>query len=134
MSVTNIEQSKSLLELGLGQESADMVYYYPYKSFERILRNKTDSYLMASGDIPAWTLEALLEVMPKDIRVYTQSKGTFNPCVFKSDKNLYWCIYVNGNLDLTWEGVTGKSYFEAVYNMVVWLLKNNYIKTSKSKI
>ena len=66
---TTIEQSKRLLELGLKPETADMFYVFDY------IINDINGFLplgdysqLEDGDIPAWSLTALLEMLPKAIR------------------------------------------------------------------
>lgn len=123
---TSIEQSKHLLELGLNPESADMCY-------DRIIGNTPGPYNEAPSihspsietfmQLPCWSLGALLEVMPKETEVPFLDS---NPFMGFGD-NTYRCVYLNGN----WESAhqeLGSTPIEAAYNMVVWLLENNYIK------
>ncbi len=65
MIVTTLEQSKHLLELGIDPKTADIVWvysafeneYFPHiKGFGKIITG--------SKDIPAWSLLALLELIP----------------------------------------------------------------------
>ena len=63
---TTIEQSRKLIELGLDPNSAYM--YYPYLGagqYGDILRVGFPIEYSGGRDIPAWSLSALLEVMPK---------------------------------------------------------------------
>ena len=74
MIATTIEQSKRLLELGLDPNTADMYYtghrsiYNPkeieYTQVPRV-RTKFVSFDRLEVFFPAWSLSALLEVMPK---------------------------------------------------------------------
>lgn len=68
---TNIEQSKYLLELGLPKETADMSYSEEYFGRDKdgndewCWRLNACKFVDVEGVIPAWSLSALLEVMPK---------------------------------------------------------------------
>ena len=63
---TTISQSRKLIELGLDETTADM--YYPYLGAGQYGDTPRVGFpIEHSGrkDIPAWSLAALLEVMPK---------------------------------------------------------------------
>jgi len=69
---TTIEQSKHLLELGLDPKTADMWWsnrFVYWKSTPMIgvaaEQNQLYTFKWCEMDIPAWSLSALLEVMPK---------------------------------------------------------------------
>lgn len=58
---TSLEQSKKLIELGIDKKTSDMFYWYG----EDIIR--IGGYELQSDlfDIPAWSLTALLKLIPK---------------------------------------------------------------------
>lgn len=68
---TTIVQSKHLLELGLSKETADMSYSEEYFGNDKdgndewCWRLNACKFVDIEGIIPAWSLSALLEVMPK---------------------------------------------------------------------
>lgn len=123
---TSIEQSKKLLSLGMNPESADM-YYTRYQS---ITNPKEWEYEdtpnvrwegISFGDkrifYPAWSLGALLELMPKLPRVEYDLVQRQEECYVAFDD-------LNKNIH---EDYKGNTPFEAVYNMVVWLLEQHYL-------
>lgn len=64
---TDIHQSQKLIELGIAPQTADMIYYW-FDNFEL----DDEWYELHLGtnrinckDIPAWSLSALLDIMPK---------------------------------------------------------------------
>lgn len=124
MNYTSIEQSKKLLSLGLKPESADM-HWLNLPSVGDIAVN--NPYVKNSGAteglLPCWSVGALLEVMPKEKEVPFSNS---NPFVGFGD-NTYRCVYLNGDWESSHQE-TGTTLIEASYNMVVWLLENNYIK------
>lgn len=118
MNYTSIEQSKKLLSLGLNAESADMLYtwdtdnntYYPLP----IVDDKEHDF--PSG-LPCWSVGALLGVMLRGGCTWA----------LREERSMDIQIRKDGHNEDRWTGVCN-SYLEAVFNMVVWLLKNGYIK------
>ena len=125
---TTIEQSKKLLELGLNPETADMYYFldptpagniYSLSliTIEKHLKSRMPEY--DKGDIPCWSLEALITIMPDKINqfilVMTKCMGDI---IF---------AYINEH-DQYIAFQDGNGSIEAAFNMVVWLLENNYIE------
>ena len=103
---TTIEQSKKLLELGIDRKSSDM--YYWCGSDLRIGGYKAQDEEL---DIPAWSLTALLELIPSVIGL-ANHEGKYNikyANEFIIDQKLH------------------DSYIDACYEVVVWLKENNKI-------
>ena len=121
---TTIEQSKHLLELGLKYNTADM--YYPCEG----VKPKVGVAMMLSDNIPCWSVGTLLELMPDIIdhrlvghRLTIDREGKYFNVSYDSIMTKEPVIlYAESNL------------LDAVYQMMVYLLKNNllqnnYIKT-----
>lgn len=86
MIATTIEQSKHLLELGLDPKTADMFWKYSASLGNtdingRIAVSYHDNLFVGKcdGAIPAWSLSALLEVMPK-------------PDLYRETADLWVCV------------------------------------------
>ena len=121
---TSLEQSKKLIELGIDVNTADMVYLRAYLGEERDYILLIDSYpeeYTEKGDgslipvydehIPAWSLSALLELIPSVICL-SNHEGKYNiryANEFIIDQKLH------------------DSYIDACYEVVVWLKENNKI-------
>lgn len=58
---TSLEQSKKLIDLGIDKKTSDMFYCYD----EDIIKIGGDESQSDIFDIPAWSLTALLKLMPK---------------------------------------------------------------------
>lgn len=117
---TSIEQSKHLLDLGLSPASADMYYQ---------LHHTPITGIPAEGCTPCWSLECLLEVLPKDITDEYDTTGCLGMCV-SYNSSWGWIVYYS-NDDADCQALheeQGKTLLEAIYNMVVWLLEKGYIK------
>lgn len=117
---TSYEQSKSLLELGIDPNTADMYYGY--------LKKKPELFPYADSEvktlcIPAWSLTALLALMPK-IKFF-KDEDAYEPCISRyGDK--YICSYNCGGADEHW--YIEDNPIDAAYKMVCWLKENNKIE------
>ena len=69
---TSIEQSERLLALGLKKQTADMWYPHFAKSYPIPLVDE----VLTTDDIPAWSLNRLIEMMPFDVI----PEGGFDNC------------------------------------------------------
>ena len=122
MIATSIEQSKKLLKLGLSPKSADMYY----REWKRDTKNISLAYVkgvITNEDLPCWSVGALLEVMPAII------DNTFKlKCIKDNIVAGYYFSYHDKNDKRNKTVFTSKTPTDAAYNMVVWLLENNYIK------
>jgi len=119
MIATTIEQSKHLLELGLSKETADMSYSEEYFGKDKdgndewCWKLNACKFVDVEGIIPAWSLSALLEVMPKGTELIKM----------QNDANeLYY------EVDYMFTGYEDSNPITAAYEMVCWLLENNLIK------
>lgn len=120
-SFTDIEQSKKLAEI-LPLESADMYWEYnhnihTYDDIPRMLVvNNWDDYY--NKDIPAWSLNALLELMPIETHLYKM----------QDEDNYTKHYYKVGSFDgKGWIELNNTLAIDAVYEMVCWLKENNEI-------
>ena len=61
---TSIEQSKKLIELGINIKTADMYWWYSGNRY--CVESMDDDDFNENSDIPAWSLSALIKVLPAD--------------------------------------------------------------------
>ena len=118
---TSIVQSKHLIELGLDIKSADMFYPTDGSSFPEVCDNGDNM----QADNPAWSLAALLNVMPsfidykgQKLRLTIEKAGIFN-VFYIGTKHRLNEIWFNGEYG---EPV------EPAYKMVCWPLEQGLIK------
>lgn len=129
---TTIAQSKKLVELGLNPDTANMYYFcdptpagnvmHPTLIVvEKHLHSRFPEY--DKGDIPCWSLGALLELMPK-IHEDDNDNGCC-PNLSKGWDNSQWhCVYRSSIHITGWYD----NPIDAAFEMVCWLLENGYIK------
>lgn len=91
-SFTSLEQSRKLAEI-LPLESADMYYSHEfvnsagdYYKINIASEGHFDDKELLGSDIPAWSLAALLSVLPETVRLVGTSKDSY-----------WYCECVNGN-------------------------------------
>lgn len=108
---TTTEQSKKLMELGLNIDTADM-FYRDNGQDVKLMWEHLPNILITT---PAWSLSALLELMPnisgETPIIKKQINGNKWACWYES-----WHIIKEGNTPL-----------DAVFNMIVLLLENKKI-------
>ena len=124
MNYTSVEQSKKLLELGISPETADLKFKYDHNEHHCIeipmmviVPNWDDEY---NKDIPCWSVGALLEIMP---------------IIIRKDKRHYYTLHIIGHRKVIYaknrcvfHKEIARPLIDACYNMVVWLLENNFIR------
>lgn len=123
---TTVEQSKKLLELGIKPETADMIHYY-------LSNNNPSSLIAIDKEIakknfhltdsqityvtPCWSLAKLFSMIPPEI-----SDG---------DNKSYFRKYDSGNVG--YEGNYLTVVTHNIFDLIVWLIQNNFIDDYCSK-
>ena len=136
---TSLEQSKKLIKLGIDRNTADMRYGYiaPYDYSDRMFdggydevpypkdflkRNPNFSENEYDGELPAWSLAALMELMPKLYEFENDpDDGGCQPNLCKGWDNNQWHIVYRSSLYITdWYD----DPLDAAFEMVCWLKEN----------
>ena len=123
---TSIEQSKRLIELGIDANSADMVYH---KNLEGTYNLRVVNNIL-EYDIPAWSLSALLELMPSYL--FEFERGIDLNLYPSINRKVWLCSYMPNVIENTktdkFKQIThADSLVDAVFDMIVWLKENNYL-------
>lgn len=117
MIATTIEQSKHLLELGLDPKTADMYYLPQVMNEGETLWPIDEGYDLNDADQPAWSLSALLEVMPPFI------KGHHLKIEKTRITNMWYLDY-----QYLTDSEPRKDLLTAAYEMACWLLEQGLIE------
>ena len=139
---TTIEQSKKLLKLGIDRNTADIRYGYiaPYDYSDRMFdggydevpypkdflkKNPNFSENEYDGELPAWSLTALLGLMPKLYEFENDpDDGGCQPNLCKGWDNNQWHIVYRSSIYITeWYD----DPIDAAFEMIVWLKENGKI-------
>ncbi len=114
---TNIDQSKKLIELGIDVGTVDTLYLDGAEA-----RLDVKDGTLEEGDIPAWSLSALLGLMPKLYEFENDpDDGGCQPNLCKGWDNNQWHIVYRSSIYITeWYD----DPIDAAFEMVCWLKKN----------
>ena len=111
---TTIEQSKKLIELGIDINTADI--WYQHIGYSIIDGKEKPTYFpmvirdnISDDDIPAWSLSALLELIPSSVFLYLK--------LVKWDESYY----------IEHREMLYDNPIDAVFEMVCWLKENGKI-------
>lgn len=109
---TSIEQSKKLIELGVDRNTADMNYWQLSNYYDLVPK---DSHHSGLSNIPAWSLSALLDLMPNVNGHYPEL------CRGKHTGQYYMWI------EDTFDTQTFNNPIDAAFEMICWLKENGKI-------
>ena len=144
---TSIEQSRKLLELGLDPNTADMYYQKILPKSDKIEHNPKvgnpldclewynkgytafgkEPLKLEEHCIPAWSLSAIIELIPEYITLDVYPYSHDEPMVYSLQINKNEIEYFNNITELSITKL-GKSLLDASFNMMLWLIENYYIK------
>lgn len=105
---TTIEQSKKLIELGIDVITADMYWWATSKRYYIEAMDDGD-FNEREGHVPAWSLSALLELIPAGNILLRDALSKNYKCINTVDSDLY------------------DNPLDAVFEMVCWLKENGKI-------
>ena len=137
---TDINQSKKLIELGINTSTADMLWTYDFMVNDINGLNVISEQLKPEeNDIPAWSLNALMNFLPSEFTKVGYSTTTYKIKIrkykFTDEVDLYQIAYGNYKFyedgSSSWKDMinTGEkeNLIDAAFQMLVWLKENNKI-------
>ena len=119
---TSLEQTKKLIELGIDVNTADM-HYVLIDCDKEIYYIGLVNYIGILPHHPAWSLTALLGVIPKHIKNY----NVLRIDISDNDFAIWYDDISNGCVNETLPDITMESAVDACYEMVVRLKESNKI-------
>ena len=136
---TSLEQSKKLIELGINVNTADMLWTYDFVVSDINGLNVISNLLKPEeNDIPAWSLTALMNLLPSEFtEVGKYSTTTYKIKIrkykFTDEVDLYQIAYGSYTFhedgSSSWKDMinTGEkeNLIDAAFQMLVWLKENN---------
>ena len=129
---TTPEQSQRLIACGVNPDSADMFYTnYTTKPNDKAPCTKTAPLGIRKDLIPAWSLSALLALLPKHLKdEYGYNKHSFVIEYAHTASPSQWRIAYDGwyNEDVSFYDV---SPIEACVEAIEWLTANGYTLNTK---
>lgn len=142
---TDVKQSKKLIELGIDVNTADMRYGYiaPYDFSDRMYdggydevpypkdflkKNPNFSANEYEEELPAWSLTALLELIPPYLGEFKDGIDFgFSKAINGKWYSAYYIKLNDNGLASFNKTVTGDTAIDAAFEMVCWLKENNKI-------
>lgn len=131
--VLSIEQMQHLIELGVDTSKASMAWCKPEgdKEYHLLLPNsqKSFEYDLVVKYIPTFTLQDMLDIMPKQLKIKVESYRTPVDCLLMIDV-ANTCVYYEC---FVWQQYDRAKYFDGVnlissaYEMLCWLAENGYL-------
>lgn len=130
MIATTIEQSKKLLELSIDTSTADMFWLVTREPHLHVLGNEPLSNYDRWEHYPAWSLSALIKLMPPylfefergiDLNVYPNLNGKGWHCSYMPN------AVENMKNDKFKQITNGDNPIDAAFEMICWLLENKKI-------
>ena len=134
---TSIKQSKALIDLGLDRSTSDMCYGVAVAE-----RNEywdiPKAQFAYEDELPAWSLQTLINLLPAHIwvdnngrrEVYNLHIGykgaTPNVQYVVSTNDTEW--YPEGYRPVMYTPDEAKTWIDAVWFAMMWVLQNNYYK------
>ncbi len=115
---TTIEQSQKLLELGIDVNTSDMYWSLVNKNNPPIVGKYCAEY--GGMQLPAWSLSALLELMPKRI---TYCDCAWSAILIPINNEQWCCKLFSIELDVN-VGFIEYTAVDAAFKMVCWLKEN----------
>ena len=126
---TSIGQSKKLLELGIDVNTADMYWSHRVVDTMVIYEPRVITLMPhANENIPAWSLSALLELIPPYLGEFSEGVDFgFGKAMNGKWYSAHYIQLDNSGLATFSKTVTGDTSVDAAFEMVVWLKENGKI-------
>lgn len=119
---TSLEQSQKLIELGIDVNTADMYWWYSGKRY--YVESMDDNDFHEKVDIPAWSLTALLKVIPKRIK----DSNVLRIDISEEDFSI-WYDDIGCGVNTELPDITMECPVDAVFEMICRLLENKKFRT-----
>lgn len=132
MIATTQDQSQRLLRCGVSADTADMIYQMPITVSQKATRE--DIHLVRQADktlfdtdIPAWSLSALLRLLPKEICDENDDSYHFSLAQEYPLNADYRAAYKYYSVDeCDYVGKRSSCPIEACVQLIEWLKENGY--------
>lgn len=125
-------QSKRLLRCGVPADTADMFYQTPITVLQKgtredLLLVRTADKTLFNTDIPAWSLSALLRLIPHIIKAYDDGDYYFSLAQeFPASEDYHAAYKYCWADDDVLVGKRNSCPIEACVQLIEWLSENNY--------
>ena len=129
--VLSVGQMQHLKELGLEMKDT-MLYWIVYKvgnekNFVTTRENAMEVIDESCGMLPAYTLQDVLDLLPKQIGV----EYIYDLCIFP--ESISYTQFIGGEInDNLFEVPINESLIDAASSILCWAIENGYVETIKT--
>ena len=127
--VLSIEQMQHLQELGLELDYDTLYSYVKFEDTDWMLKPSPDLSIIGVSCkyIPAYTLQDVLDALPKQIGV----EYIYDLCIFPNE-DISYTQFIGGEInDNLFEVPINGNLIDAAYEMFCWCIKNGFVKIGK---
>ena len=128
----DVQQMQHLQELGL-EPKETMLYWVVYEAghennFVTTKENAMEVIDESCGMLPAYTLQDVLDLLPKSIGV----EYIYDLCIFP--ESISYTQFIGGEInDNLFAVPINESLIDAAYSLLCWAIENGYVETNKNK-
>lgn len=130
--VLSIEQMQLLRELGIDTSKSSMCWLTFNGDTTLVLHDEHCYESSSLHQIPAFTLQDILDILPKKIYRDGCTWFAYLYIDFENDRIAYGNTDRDG-FEIYHEEVVSCELIDAAYNMLVWVIENGYIKMEETK-
>ena len=128
----DVQQMQHLQEMGLKLKET-MLYWVVYEAghennFVTTKENAMEVIDESCGMLPAYTLQDVLDALPKEIYPFPVHNIGFELWI-GGEKIFYANMF---NLEDVLKARYDKELIDAAYNLLVWCIENKYVETNKT--
>ena len=128
--VLDVQQMQHLQELGIRMELYTTLFcYVKFEDTDWLLKPISDLSIIGISfyAIPAYTLQDMLDLLPKQIGV----EYIYDLCIFP--ESISYTQFMGGEInDNLFEVPINGSIIDAAYSLLCWCIENGYVETNKT--
>ena len=126
----DVQQMQHLQELGIRMELYTTLFcYVKFEDTDWLLKPISDLSIIGISfyAIPAYTLQDMLNLLPKQIGV----EYIYDLCIFP--ESISYTQFMGGEInDNLFEVPINGSIIDAAYSLLCWCIENGYVETNKT--
>ena len=126
----DVQQMQHLQELGMKMDYDTLYRYVKFEDTDWLLKPFSDLNIIGISFkyIPAYTLQDVLDLLPKSIGV----EYIYDLCIFP--ESISYTQFMGGEInDNLFAVPINESLIDAAYYLLCWVIENGYVETNKNE-
>ena len=126
----DVQQMQHLQELGMKMDYDTLYRYVKFEDTDWLLKPFSDLNIIGISFkyIPAYTLQDVLDLLPKSIGV----EYIYDLCIFP--ESISYTQFIGGEInDNLFAVPINESLIDAAYYLLCWVIENGYVETNKNE-